>query len=197
MSGFLPATPTLDPLLWYDPPYERPLEDEFAWHMVKYLDPVSNLEYQVEVETPVGKAWIDFVVTQGGKRYGFEISGLDEEETQETRYRDALVIGSGAVDVLYRLRGKDLLHYVHLTLAIIGKWDEHLFSPRGRRNIETLAGPDASDVLLEQTGTVARGYTHPSVDAHAEIVVRRLSRPNPDGWLATYDEALVHYGVTQ
>ena len=165
----------MQPVLWYDPPYERPLEDEFAWHLVKYLDPVSNLEYQVEVETPTGSTWIDFMVTQGGKRYGFEISACgDEDEYVETTYRDAMVISSGSVDVLYRLRCEDLLHYVHLTLSVVMQSDKSLFSPRGQRNIKTLAGPDGN----------------------GEVVVRRLDHSQPRQWTNTYAEACSFYGVT-
>ena len=36
-----------EPSLFYAPPYERPIEDEFAWHLVKYLDVRAGLQYQV------------------------------------------------------------------------------------------------------------------------------------------------------
>ena len=63
--------PLVEPSLFYDPPYERPLEDEFAWHLVKYLTPISRLDYQVKCDTAKAKVWVDFVVETGQGTSGF------------------------------------------------------------------------------------------------------------------------------
>jgi len=47
----------------YDPPYESPLEDCFAWALSKYLRPGTNLQKQVEVKTICGDFRVDFVAT--------------------------------------------------------------------------------------------------------------------------------------
>lgn len=199
----------VEPSLFYDPPYERPLEDEFAWQLVKYLEPITGLQYQVRVETPCTNAWIDFVVEHGARRIGFEVGPVETAEvTEEERYRDALVIGSGALDVLYRFRGADLLYRPHDALYLAAQWDAEVFTERARINLHTLASPEARACRVRPHETLARvTYEAPEgeIDGEAfawpeevpaELVVRRLSRANPGAWMKDYDAALAHYGVT-
>ena len=63
----------------------------------------------------------------------------DAADEEQERYRDALVIGSGALDVLYRFRAADLLYRPHDALHVAAMWDPSLFSERGRINLHTLA----------------------------------------------------------
>ena len=210
-----PHHPLIEPSLFYDPPYERPLEDEFAWHLIKYLRPITGLRYQVRVETPCTNAWIDFVIEHGARRIGFEIGSLDDvvDEEQE-RYRDALVIGSGALDVLYRFRAADLLYRPHDALHLAAMWDTSLFSERGRINLHTLASPEARPCHPRPHQTIAQ-VSYEAVDAEEDdeampetaarswpqavppvLIVKRLSRANPGAWLNAYDEALSHFGVS-
>jgi len=208
-----PHHPLIEPSLFYDPPYERPLEDEFAWHLVKYLQPITGLRYQVKVETPCTNAWIDFVVEHGARRIGFEIGNLEEEKDEEQiGYRDALVIGSGALDVLYRFRVADLLYRPHDALYLAAAWDPTLFSKRGHINLHTLASPEARPCRPRPHQTIAQvSYEAPGVDDLDEgenrtaselqdvppmLVVKRLSRANSGAWLREYDAALVHFGVS-
>lgn len=203
----------LEPSLFYAPPYERPLEDEFAWHLVKYLNPVTALDYQVKVETPCAHMWIDFVVEHGGRRIGFECGELeaDADERQE-QLRAALILGSGQIDVLYRFRGADLAHRLHDCLLLAARWDPELFSARGQINLGTLASPEAQAHRPLRHETVARvGYAHPEAEDTIDgesftwparegeqpvLVVRRLSRDNPAAWMRDYDRALADYGVS-
>ncbi len=206
-----PHHPLIEPSLFYDPPYERPLEDEFAWHLIKYLRPIAGLRYQVRVETPCTNAWVDFIVEHGARRIGFEIGSLEEGDEEQERYRDALVIGSGALDVLYRFRAADLLYRPHDALHLAAVWDQTLFSERGRINLHTLASPEARLVRPRPHETIARvTYAAPEETFEASpgdevtwpqdvppvLVVKRLSRANPGVWLTAYDEALRHFGVS-
>ena len=198
----------LEASLFYDPPYERPLEDEFAWHLVKYLNPITGLRYQVPVETPCANVWVDFVVEHGSRRIGFELGPLDEAaaEDDQERLRDALVLGAGALDVLYRFRAADLLYRPHDALHLAARWDRTLFSERGRINLQTLASPEARACHPRPHETVARvAYEAPPMedgdlaypeDVPGELVVRRLSRAHPGAWMQAYDEALAHFGAS-
>ena len=210
-----PPPPLIEPSLLYDPPYERPLEDEFAWHLIKYLRPIAGLRYQVKVETPCTHAWVDFVVEHGARRIGFEIGSLDDPDLSGLpgedgeRYRDALVIGSGALDVLYRFRAADLLYRPHDALYLAAQWDPTLFSERGKINLHTLASPEARPCRPRPHETLAQViYEAPEVEGHVEgeafawpqdvppvLVVKRLSRANPSVWMHAYDEALAHFSV--
>ncbi len=211
-----PHHPLIEPSLFYDPPYERPLEDEFAWHLIKYLRPITGLRYQVKVETPCTNAWVDFVVEHGARRIGFEIGSLDDEtDAEQERYRDALVIGSGALDVLYRFRAADLLYRPHDALHLAAMWDPSLFSERGRINLHTLASPEARPCRPRPHETIAQvTYDAPALEDDYDrealpdeqaswpqevppvLVVKRLSRANPGAWLNAYDQALSQFGVS-
>ena len=211
------AHPLTEPTLFYNPPYERPLEDEFAWHLVKYLSPVSGLLYQERIATPGGAFWVDFVVEHGSAsgpvhRIGFECGDLEEvaRDDENDRLRDALLVGTGALDVLYRFRGQDLLHRLHDALLVAAKWDGDVFSHRGRINLSTLASPEAVTADPRPHEALLRlAYHHAEdLDAHeddafawpaqapSDLVVRRFSRTHPATWLRDYDRALAHYGVT-
>lgn len=202
--------PFVEPSLFYDPPYERPLEDEFAWHLVKYLEPITGLQYQVKVATPCANLWVDFVVEHGARRIGIEIGMLDEEiDEQQEHYRDALLIGSGALDVLYRFRGADLLYRPHDALCLAARWDHDLFTDRARINLNTLASPEARTCHPRPHDTVQQlTYKSSTDDAYegevfnwpedvpSTLVVRRLSRANPSAWMRDYDAALQHFGIS-
>jgi hypothetical protein len=198
-SGEEAAHPLVEPSLFYDPPYERPLEDEFAWHLVKYLNPITGLRYQQKVETPCGNFWIDFVVEHGGRRIGFECGDVEAgDETEEGAFREALLLGTGAVDVLYHFRGEDLIYRLHDCLLVAARWDPALFSERGRINLDTLASPEARLCRVGHRDTVVQISYEETEAAPAPdgVVIRRLSREDPAAWVATYDRALAHYGVS-
>lgn len=201
----------LEPSLFYAPPYDRPLEDDFAWHLVKYLNPVAALGYQVKVETPCAPFWVDFVVEHGGRRIGFECGELDAEaDAAQAQLRAALIIGAGGLDVLYRFRGADLAYRLHDCLLVAARWDPELFSPRGQVNLDTLASPAARASRPQRTALTARVFYPAAVreafyedEAFDEteappppLVVHRVSRDNPAGWIRDFDRALAHYGIT-
>lgn len=207
----VPYHPLVEPSLFYDPPYERPLEDEFAWQLVKYLQPISGLQYQVKIETLCAHVWVDFVVEHGARRIGLDIGNVGEESDEDQkRYRDALILGSGALDVLYRFRGADLMFRPHDALHLAAKWDPNVFSPRGHINLNTLASGEARACRPRPQDTrIEVVYEQPGWEDHYEdeafawpqevpptLIVRRLSRVNPAAWLRDYDAALRHFGVS-
>ncbi|GAB5521336.1 MAG: hypothetical protein RhofKO_35870 [Rhodothermales bacterium] len=192
-----PAHPLVEPSLFYDPPYERPLEDEFAWHLVKYLDPVAGLLYQERVETKAGAFWINFVVETGLRRIGFEVGELDADaDTQHDHLRDALLVGSDGLDVVYRLRGRDLLYRLHDCLYLVAQWEPKLFSQRGHINLRTLAAPDARAQQPRRSDAILRlSYDAPQADGAPDLILHRTDKQNPASWVRAYDQALVHFGV--
>lgn len=206
-----PGHPLVEPSLFYAPPYEHPLEDEFAWHLVKYLNADSGLGYQVKVRTPVANLWIDFIIEYNNRRVGIECTGLYEDET-ELNLRDALIVGSGAVDTLYRLRGIDVMYRLHDCLYLVSRWDTELFSRRGLINLNILATPRARDyaprpdetfVKLEYNDTEEQDaiegetFTWPEQpDEAKELHLRRLNTGFPSAWLRDYDRALAHFGAS-
>ncbi|MEX0747244.1 MAG: hypothetical protein WD275_04530, partial [Rhodothermales bacterium] len=125
---------------------------------------------------------------------------------------DALALGAGVVDVVFRVRGRDLEERMYDCLHLIAQWEPHLFTPYGRRIFASRASvearrhmPDAEDDLL----TI--GYPEPAPEEvvafgdviewppfmaeHRQIVLRRLSREHPDYWERQYERASLVYGT--
>lgn len=195
------CTPLHEPALFYDPPYDGALDDSFAWHLVKYLAPASGLQYKVQgLIAEVPPLQVDFLVEQDERRIGF-MCGTSEAGWEQDRLRDALFVGSGAVDVLYRFRAIDLERHLHDVLFVASKWDPELFSDRGRTNLEILASPDALRchptridmvVRIQYGEAKSRRVALPS----ETLVVHRISRQHPAGWIPAYEAAQEEFGLS-
>lgn len=197
----------------YDPPYEGALQDEFAWHLIKYLREDATLQSEVAVERPGAFFALDFVVTvptpDGSvRRVAFECGGTRTlRDHQRQLRRDATVLGVDAADVVYRLRGSDLLYHMEDVLYLVSLWEGAAaaspFSDRGRINLATLASPEAKTLRLrpEQSSVMLtyaidtesedyaaeRHLWHAANGMNPFVLVRRLDRRFPDVW-APYAE---------
>ena len=162
---------------------------------------------QVKVRTPAGPQHVDFVLTAANAlRVGLEISELEDEQERHGReikyaWRDALVIGSARLDVLYRFRAEDLLHRPHDVLYLASQWDPVLFTTCGQINLHTLAEP-LTRLLNPQPYQAKITMNYPGAEPDGEqapgltsISVKRLARANPDAWMRLYDQALAHYST--
>lgn len=193
----------MEPSLFYDPPYDNSLDDTFAWHLVKYLAPTSGLRYKVSAPAAGRlRPGIDFLVEQGTRRIAFMIDTPGAEA--DDRLHDGLLMGLGAVDVLYRFRAEDLSHRLHDVLYLASRWDPDLFSERGRINLNTLASPEAracqpgaADTSVQLRYTQADpAHSHafdlqaPDAPRSTRCVVRRLSQQHATGWKAAYERAV-------
>ncbi len=149
----------------YEPPYDGAVQDEFAWHIVKYLREDAVLHSEVELETSGALFTADFVVEVPGpiqpRRVAFECGGgRNLRDHQRRLRRDATLIASNrpngqpVVDALYRLRGSDLLDHMEDCLYLVSQWERSaptrpdLFSERGRINLDTLATREARNLRL-------------------------------------------------
>ena len=200
---------------FYEPPYAGALQDEFAWHLVKYLREDLRLQAEVPVERPGAFFALDFLVEvpqpDGSfRRVAFECGGANTlADGRRLLRRDATVLASGAADVVYRLRGTDLLHHMNDVLYLVSQWEGAAegtpFSERGRINLKTLASPQAralrlrpeqASVLLtypldleseDLTEEGERHLWHAANDLDPFILVRRLDARFADVW-APYAE---------
>lgn len=153
----------------YEPPYPGAVQDELAWHLVKYLREDAHLRSEVEVEIPASGGWpdagtgpafftLDLVVevpvdTGDGapavRRVAFEAaSGRTLRDHDRRLRRDATLLAHGAVDTIYRLRGSDLLGHMDDVLYLASQWDRDVFSERGRMNLATLASAEARQITV-------------------------------------------------
>ena len=152
------------PEVHVEPPYPGAVQDELAWHLVKYLREDARVTSEVGVEVPEGPTngpafftldlAVDVPVGDGATRRAvFEAGGARTARDHERLLRrDATVLAVGAADTVYRLRGSDLLHHMEDVLFLASQWerpgDADPFSERGRINLRTLASPEARAVAV-------------------------------------------------
>jgi len=127
----------------YNPPYDSPLEDEFAHNFVKYAAPLDAFDTQFTAETMCGRFIVDFVVRLENHVIAFECDGKDYHDESRDEWRDAMILGTGNVDTIYRLRGSDLYYHMDDCLFVISRLDPCVYSHRGLVNLETLASIEA------------------------------------------------------
>jgi len=140
---------------FYNPPYDSPLEDDFAFNITKYLEPSLSLVPQYEVDTICGKFRIDFVVQGPGGLTGFECDGKEFHDRSRDEWRDAMILGTKTVNAIYRLRGSDVYYRIEDILYLVSKWNPELFSMRGLLNLETLASDEVKAAEMEVPRSIA------------------------------------------
>ncbi|MBE2185333.1 MAG: hypothetical protein IAE99_00995 [Rhodothermales bacterium] len=206
------ATPPqfAEPSLCYAPPYETPAHEEFAWHVIKVLDPDCGLAAQMPLVTDAGPVWVDFVVEAmlpdgRMRRVGFELTGADEDEAAAA-LRDAVLAQSHALDALYRFPAAAVLTRVADVLLLVAGFEPSLFSLRGRTNLERLASPEALLTLVHPSqAVVVLDPAPPSCNdadvfedapvAPAPLRLVRRSAVHALTWEADYARAATAFGL--
>ena len=200
------------PEVHVEPPYPGAVQDELAWHLVKYLREDARVTSEIGVEVPAGPAHgaayftLDLAVDVpvaglpgAMRRVVFEAGGgraLSDHE--RLLRRDATVLACGAAETVYRLRGSDLLHHMEDVLFLASQWDPDVFSERGRINLRTLASREARAVTVrpEQPSVLVPYALDPAEASEAperhlwhvangqapHVLVRRLDRRLPAVW---------------
>jgi hypothetical protein len=187
----------------YEPPYDGAVQDEFAWHLQKYLVPEVRLDAEAAIETERGLFTADFLVTvptpEGERRVAFECGASRTLRDHHRRLsRDAALLDSGGADAVVRLRGSDLLDHMEDCLYLAAQWEPALFSERGRINLTTLATAEAKTlrVRAEQPAVLLTYAIDPESEAYFSerhlwhranglnpfILVRHLDAAFPEPW---------------
>lgn len=165
----------------YDDNVHSPIEEMFIHAASKHLDPAADLVNQAAAVTLAGRFVLDFMIQRGGRSVGIECDGKHyHENTLRDECRDALIIGSGKVSVIYRFPGAVLNYSVNEALLALSLWEPSLFSDRGRANLRRLCGdpfrPGAAFHLRnvavwnwpneDVVGSQAIAYRHSFPDGH-------------------------------
>lgn len=186
----------------YQPPYDSPLEDEFARNLVKYVGNLDTFGAQVPVQTIVGRFVIDFVAGVDGEVIGLECDGKQFHDKARDEWRDAMILGSGLVTTMYRLRGGDLFYHMEDSLYAVSQRDPQLFSDRGLTNLSTLASAEAR-AYDYHSGADLMMICYPGTGHGRDplfTAVERRSRKNPTGkrmfWESLYAFAVEHDGAS-
>jgi len=126
----------------YRPPYESPIEDDFAYNAVKYLRKDVNLVPQQRIRTYCRTFRLDFLIESGKRRVAVECDGKAFHQTARDLARDTLILGSSAVDTIFRLQGSNIYYRIGDCLFLLSRYVPELFTDRGLANLETLAAPE-------------------------------------------------------
>jgi hypothetical protein len=124
----------------YKPPYDSPIEDIFAYNVVKYLMSDVELIPQYEVSTSRATFRLDFVLKNAlGEKIAVECDGKEYHSYINDEWRDALILGESDIGEIFRFCGEDICFYLPVCLFSILKHHRFLFSQQGKINIITLA----------------------------------------------------------
>lgn len=153
----------------------------------------------------------DFVIDLGTRRVAIDYSDTPEHVlTALVEDNDALALGSGNVDVIFRIRRRDLEARLFDVLHLIARWDSALFTPYGRRVFAERAGapvlsahPQKEDdlVVVPYAATALREdgfdepFEWPAEEYADDLIIRRLSRENAAYWERQYERASLVYGM--
>ena len=193
----------------FTPPYDSPIEEVFAYAIVKYLDADVDFHTQYPVETLCGRFRLDFVAEVGARKVGFECDGAEFHDEGHDEWRDAMILGDHKVDAIYRLRGTDIHRRLDDCLHLLARLEPELFSERGRMNLRTLATPRLREFEWDEAGKgpdvlmvswPALPDEPSSRDELVRIFVRNRSAIAGVGreqfWLKLYRFAVAHGGGT-
>ena len=159
----------------YLPPYDSPIEDIFAYHVVKYLAADAKMQPQHPIKTAAGDFILDFMLEGGGSSIGVECDGKAYHNAYRDDWRDALILGTGRVVAIYRFSGRILSYHIDDCLTLMARWDSHLFSHRGLLNLETLTSEEVrtADFQAEDSVAFIRYEDRPNERVFDEMVSRR------------------------
>lgn len=142
----------------FDPPYDSPLESDFAWHAVKYLSEDVTMAKQLGVSTGQKNFRIDFVLWESSNRkVAIECDGKNFHDVNLDEQRDIAILASKAVDVIYRVRGQDAFWHTEDVLFLLCEREPQLFSERGHRNLSIQASESAKNAMRSR-GLVLAEY---------------------------------------
>lgn len=131
----------------FDPSaYESPIEEWLAYDLLKLLAAPVVLVPQREVSTRWATFRPDFLLTtEGGRRIAIECDGKEFHDSYRDEWRDVLLLGSGALDVIYRFDGSALFHNIFDCLFVMAHFERDAFSERGHANLDALASKVVRD----------------------------------------------------
>lgn len=117
----------------FDPPYDSPIETDFAWALCKYLAQGVRLEKQYPVSSKGHNYRIDLVASSGGRYVGIELDGAefhDNHHSADDYQRDANIIYGAGIEVIYRIRGCDVVYRMNESLLLLEKYEPWMFNDR-------------------------------------------------------------------
>lgn len=142
---------------FYNPPYESAMQDDFAWHLAKYIREDATLDTATHFHTSHGSTTLDFVLNVQGQKIAFVCMGIrSKEQIAQDEACFGELLAQGKIQMLYRLRGIDLYFHIEDCLYLISQSQPHLFHERGLINLKRLASEDALRCQVKTSATTIR-----------------------------------------
>lgn len=184
---------------------ESPLEEFFIHHLEKYISYRAEIVPQYQVSTIAGTFRLDFLLKIGEKKIGIECDGKDFHNEWKDEWRDALILGSGTIETIYRFRGKDIHTFIDDCIFLIYYYDNELFSDRYPVIAEKLISIEIQTKLREDSFSIRERnlieYKFFNEESglqvgRMELLVERRSKQEPGHWQSLYKFANEHRGAS-
>jgi len=117
---------------------DSPIEVLLDYHLAKYVDDAATIYSQYPVRTICGMRFLDFVLERANVRVGLECDGRDFHLYEKDLWRDAVILGTGEVDAIYRFSGSAITYRAADCLFAVAASDPVMLSERGRVNLQQL-----------------------------------------------------------
>ncbi len=126
------------PIAYFDPPYDSPIEDEFAYHIFKYISSSTEVIPQKEIVTFCKTYRVDFFIKCGEQKVIVECDGAMYHDFYRDLIRDTLILGTGQVKTIFRLKGKNILYNINDLLWLLCRYCPEIFTERGCKVLTNL-----------------------------------------------------------
>ncbi|MBD6981802.1 MULTISPECIES: hypothetical protein [Vibrio] len=180
--------------IFYDPPYDSPIEDTFAKFASKYLKQELEMDSQVVVKTICGTFRLDFVVTDGkGRKTAIECDGKEFHEGSRDEWRDAMILGSTDIEEIYRIRGSEINFSIEDVFYILSIWSPWLFDERQAYNMGCIATEELTKSSpLPTDSTFSLNYIDDNNQMSCFYIVKRhknIPKGNRQFWQKAFEYA--------
>jgi len=168
----------------YHPPYDSPIEDEFALQASKYFSENVDLSTQVEYKTICGKFRVDFLaISSCGIKTIIECDGKDYHDEHRDEWRDAMILGSNDVDEIYRIRGVDIVYHLEDVMFALSMWSPQLFDDRQKYNLRKIASEELEGRLVSREDTIFSHYAKSKKGPNIQVrlFIEKRHKYIPDG----------------
>jgi len=105
---------------------------------------------QCSFVTSIGEFRIDFIISCNNRLIGIECDGHQFHIPSRDLYRDAMILGEGHTDTIYRIRGKDIIYGETDPLLLIVRMDPGIFSSRAVKRFKSELSGYIQDILKSQ-----------------------------------------------
>lgn len=176
---------------------ESPIEEVLLNHIDKFLDKETQVFIQYPISTISGNFRGDIALKRGDRVVLLECDGEEhhskEKDDWYDEWRDTLILIQKKADVIYRIKGKDILNNIYAVVSILNSFDKSFFNPDYVNRLIKL------DIESDRCMKIVRQYyqTEKGVQIPNDVVVNRkeLVRDFDRFWFKYILYSLVYSGM--